>query len=70
MPKKAPYGLCHKCQSLVEIPGLDAFLCSQCGWVPEPLKRPKTAQDTETTPPKEIWFTRKPEPTLLDLIDS
>lgn len=31
---QAPYGICHKCQSPVDIPGLEAFKCSgECGWV-------------------------------------
>ena len=24
---------CHQCHLEVKIPGLDAFLCSKCGWV-------------------------------------
>jgi hypothetical protein len=37
MPKKAPYGICHKCNQSVSIPGLEAFLCSgSCGWVFRP----------------------------------
>jgi len=27
------YGICHKCQSPIEIPGLEAFKCGECGWV-------------------------------------
>lgn len=32
--QQALYGNCYKCQSPVDIPGLEAFKCSgECGWV-------------------------------------
>jgi hypothetical protein len=65
MPKKsAPYGSCYKCDSPVEIPGLDAYLCSGCGWVRGENKR-KNSQ-SETAKRVEISFVKKPEPTLFD----
>jgi DNA-directed RNA polymerase subunit RPC12/RpoP len=30
--KISDYGTCWECQSPVEIPGVDAFKCPQCGW--------------------------------------
>lgn len=36
MGKSSKYGLCHRCQNPIEIPGLDGFFCSKCGWVRRP----------------------------------
>jgi hypothetical protein len=46
MPKKsAPYGKCHRCEAAIEIPGLEAFKCSACGWVTR--KEPKLTEAKE-----------------------
>ena len=33
------YGVCHKCESNYDIPGVDANHCPKCGWVKPPLSR-------------------------------
>lgn len=60
----APYGKCHRCQSPIAIPGLEAFKCSGCGWVPR--KEPKS-EATEAREIKVISFVRS-EPKQLELL--
>ena len=74
MPKKpTPYGTCHRCQSPIEIPGLEASKCSgSCGWVPRPAAGRTLSGNSSGNqqPVAVISFTSKlaPEPTQLELI--
>jgi hypothetical protein len=62
----SPYGICHRCQSPIGIPGLEAFKCGGgCEWVPrksEPKLEPSEAQKI-----KVISFVRS-EPKQLELL--
>ena len=65
----SPYGKCHRCQSPVKIPGLEAFKCSVCGWMPRPATRIISANSSDPHQPVAvISFVPQIEQTLLDLI--
>ncbi len=71
--RKPHYGKCHKCQSPIEIPGLEAFKCSgSCGWVPRPARTISGNSSENQQPVAVISFVPQPQPqteqTLLDLI--
>ena len=67
--QQALYGICHKCQSFIEIPGLEAFKCGgSCGWVTR-----KAERATELERPPQVLTVHvapvdKSEASLLDLI--
>ncbi len=65
--RKAPYGICHRCNAPVNILGLEAFKCSGgCGWV---SRRAEKSIELHR-PVQVITLTpvHKTEASLLDLI--
>lgn len=67
--RKATYGLCHRCQGAIAIPGLEAFKCSgACGWVPR--LRQSEPKPSEAKEIQVISFiaTPKAEPKQLELM--
>lgn len=55
------YGDCQKCHGAIAIPGLEAYLCDRCRWVPRTkVRTPKVAKSTE--PVTVISFTKPDDP--------
>jgi hypothetical protein len=64
-----PYGICHKCQLFIEIPGLEAFKCSgKCGWVTRRAQRSPELQRPVQVITVNIAPVHKSEVSLLDLV--
>jgi tRNA(Ile2) C34 agmatinyltransferase TiaS len=60
MLKLSKYGVCHRCQSPIEIPGLDGFKCSKCGWMRRPEYEPQLPTDINQPPcPRERGYKRR-----------
>jgi cellulase/cellobiase CelA1 len=67
---QAVYGICHKCQSFIEIPGLEAFKCGgSCGWVTRKAERATELHRPAQVIAVNIAPVYKSEVSLLDLVD-
>jgi len=63
MPKQHPYGTCHQCKAPIQIPGLESFRCSSCGWV----KRPSPIRNFDEKQ-QPVVVSTPPQPEQLQLI--
>ncbi len=57
MPKQHPYGICHHCEAPIQIPGLEAFKCPNCGWT----KRPNPTRSFEQKQSVVVFTPPQPE---------